>query len=233
MACTHGTPWYVRQLGSRLINLGDDTILPLTEALRRSINEVNALHVDTCDLEQDAVPASTVVMLRERMDDLDYLVLSDSALLLEHDDGNVHTIVDKRVEDVAREAMATALQEPVGSASHAEAVSRLVGTQRQLRNAPDGYWIASTAPEAADHAITGTVPLRHVRQAALVTDGASRLVDYEVLTPVQLLDVLQAEGPIGLITRTREAEREDASGTRWPRFKISDDDTAAHVRFAI
>lgn len=232
MGCFHGTPWYVRQLGSRLVSLGADTSLPLVEALRHGISEVNSLHSNVCKLEEGAVPASTVVMIRERDDDLDYLVLSDSALLMKLDNGETQTVVDKRVEEVAQEAMTTALQEPVGTAAHAEAVSRLVSAQRRLRNTPAGYWIASTAPNAADYAITGTLPLARIHEAALMTDGASRLIDFGVLTPDHLFELLHAEGPLGLITRTREVEAEDSAGTRWPRFKISDDATAAYIQFS-
>ncbi|MFD5065648.1 hypothetical protein [Streptomyces sp. NPDC058394] len=66
MGCVHGTPWFVRQLGTTLINLIGDDEVSLQEALRVAITEVNDLHRDTCDLDQEAVPASTVVMIRER-----------------------------------------------------------------------------------------------------------------------------------------------------------------------
>ncbi|MFJ3505718.1 integrase [Streptomyces sp. NPDC090135] len=230
MGCIHGTSWYVRQLGTRLINLiGDDTV-PLREALRSAISEVNSLHRGTCALDQEAVPASTVVMIRERGDVLDYLVLSDNVLVLDLGDEGIQTITDKRVEEVASEEMEAALEGPTGTPEHAARVSALVTVQRRLRNRPGGYWVAATNPTAADEAITGTIPLEQVQQAALLTDGASRLVDsFGVLTWSQLLNVLRSEGPSALIARTREAELADPVGERWPRFKRSDDATVAYM----
>ncbi|MFF3974896.1 hypothetical protein ACFYZ6_34280 [Streptomyces rubiginosohelvolus] len=232
MGCIHGTPWFVRQLGTSLLNLIGDNGVTLREALRAAISEVNDLHRGTCALDGDAVPASTVAMIREREDVLDYLVLSDNVLVLDLGDDGVRTVTDKRVERVAGEEMRAALQGPTGTSEHAARVSALVTVQRRLRNRPGGYWVAATDPAAADEAITGTVDLTRVRQAALLTDGASRLVDsFDALSWEQLLDLLGTEGPSALITRTREVELADPVGERWPRFKRSDDATAAHVRF--
>ncbi|MDX2966436.1 UTRA domain-containing protein [Streptomyces acidiscabies] len=231
MGCVHGTPWFVRQLGTTLINLIGDDEVSLQEALRTAIAEVNDLHRDSCDLDQEAVPASTVVMIRERGDVLDYLVLSDNVLVLDLGDDGIQTVVDKRVEEVAADEMQAALQGPTGTPEHAARVSRLVTVQRRLRNKPGGYWVAATDPAAADEAITGSVELARVQQAALLTDGASRLVDsFGALTWHDLLTLLRTEGPAALIARTREAELADPVGERWPRFKRSDDATAAYVK---
>ncbi|MGN9763021.1 hypothetical protein [Streptomyces sp. SD31] len=230
MGCMHGTPWFVRQLGTTLINLIGDDAVSLREALRRAIAVVNDLHRDTCDLDQEAVPASTVVMIRERGRFLDYLVLSDNVLVLDLGTAGIKTIVDKRVEETATEEMQAALQGPTGTPEHTARVSKLVSVQRNLRNKPGGYWVAATNPAAADEAITGSVELERVQQAALLTDGASRLVDsFGILSWADLLTLLRTEGPAMLITRTREAELSDPTGYRWPRFKRSDDATAAYV----
>ncbi|MGW1037879.1 UTRA domain-containing protein [Streptomyces antibioticus] len=231
MGCVHGTPWFVRQLGTTLINLIGDDEVSLREALRTAITEVNGLHRDTCDLDQEAVPASTVVMIRERGEALDYLVLSDNVLVLDLGADGIRTVVDKRVEEVAADEMRAALQGPTGTPEHAARVSKLVTVQRGLRNKPGGYWVAATDPAAADEAITGSVDLGAVQQAALLTDGASRLVDsFNALTWDDLLTLLRTEGPAALIARTREAELADPVGERWPRFKRSDDATAAYVK---
>ncbi|MGW7603201.1 UTRA domain-containing protein [Streptomyces antimycoticus] len=214
-----------------MINLIGDNTVRLREALRTAIAKVNDLHRDTCALDQGAVPASTAVMIRERDDVLEYLVLSDNVLVLDLGDNGIQTVTDKRVEEVASDEMRAALQGPTGTPEHAARVSELVTVQRSLRNRPGGYWVAATDPAAADEAITGTVDLAKVRQAALLTDGASRLVDsFGALSWEQLLDLLRTEGPAALIARTREAELADPVGERWPRFKRSDDASAAYVR---
>ncbi|MFJ4866175.1 hypothetical protein [Streptomyces sp. NPDC088748] len=230
MACCHGTPWFVRQLGARLVALmGDEQ--PLADVLRTAIEDVNAMHSGTCALDQEAVPAATVVMLRQRQGILDYLVLSDSVLVLDTA-GTIKAVADTSVEDVAGEQMAAALAGPAGTPERAARVSELVAVQRTLRNSPGGYWVASTNPEAADHAITGSIPATEVRRAALLSDGASRLADtFHQLSWEELLDLLDGAGPAALISKTRSAEASDADGIRWARFKVSDDATAAYVTF--
>ncbi len=233
MACTHGTPWFVRQLGLRLVEHAADPERPLPAALAEAIEDVNALHADTCALDQEAVPASTVAMIRTRPGALDYLVLSDSTLVLDLGTAGIKTVTDKSVEQVAGAEMRAALHQPTGTADHARRVAELVTVQRRLRNRAGGYWVASTVPAAAEHSIAGTIPLAHVRRVALLTDGASRLADsFGLLTWPQLLDMLHETGPQGLITQTREAEESDPAGARWPRFKRSDDATAAYAKFA-
>jgi hypothetical protein len=81
---------------------------------------------------------------------------------------------------------------------------------------------------AAYQAVTGSWPRAQVKRAALLSDGASCLVEpYAVVDWMELLDILQQHGPTRLISRVREVEDADPTGTRWPRYKRSDDATAA------
>ncbi len=229
LGCSHGTPWLVRQIGTRLLTAAETDGVPLQAALATVIADVNDLHRSTCALDGGAVPATTVTMLRQRDDQLDYLVLSDSVLLLNGPEG-ITAVTDKRVDDVAGDQLAAALAVPGGTTEQAALVSELVVAQRQVRNRAGGYWVASTDPGAAQHAICGSVARKGVTQAALLTDGATRLVDtFGQLTWAELLKLLQDLGPAALIEQTRAVEASDPIGEQWPRFKRSDDATAALV----
>jgi len=231
LGCSHGTPWLVRQIGTRLLAAAEIDTIALADALATVITDVNALHSKTCELGGGAVPATTVAVLRERGEYLDYLVLSDSVLLLDGPAGTT-VLADQRVEDVAGHELAAALAAPGGTAEQAALISELVAMQRQVRNRTGGYWVASTDPGAAHHAICGTIPRAGIRRAALLTDGATRLADtFNQLDWSDLLDVLQDEGPAVLIERTREVEEGDPTGKQWPRFKRSDDATAMYIAF--
>jgi Protein phosphatase 2C len=46
---------------------------------------------------------------------------------------------------------------------------------RALANSAQGYWIYGSAPEAADHVISATLPLAQVRTVFLCTDGLRRV----------------------------------------------------------
>ncbi|MFC5752604.1 integrase [Actinomadura rugatobispora] len=209
LGCVHGTAWYSRSLGMRLLSrlvdgLGDAPQAgppvgppegahrpderPLVGRLAGAIADVAASHRATCDLTCPTTPAATVVALRVRGDLVDYLVLADSTLLLDGADG---------------------LQEITG-----------------------GPYYAAADPSAAQYAITGTVPLGGLRAAYLMTDGATRPADLFGMADWRgLAGLVEKEGPAALIARTREIERTDPRGIRWPRAKPHDDATVAHCVF--
>lgn len=227
--CIHGTTWYVHRLGRHLAGLLEDQPdKPLTDLLTQAITDLAASHTRTCDLEHPGTPSTTVAVVRERPDQVDYLLLADSVVLLDGPQGT-QVVVDDRIDAVARREHAAALPQPTGPPTSAHLhVQQLVVAQRRHRNRTSGYWIAAADPEAAHHAVTGTLPRRDVRRAAVMTDGAARLVDpFRLATWPMLLDILQRLGPAALIDRVRDAERSDPDNQRWPRIKRHDDATAA------
>ncbi|NUR87021.1 MAG: hypothetical protein HOY71_23315, partial [Nonomuraea sp.] len=78
--CVHGVPWLVRRL-SWAIGARIGEALPLREVLAAAISDTRAAHGGLCDLGNPNSPSSTVALLRERGELLDYLVLCDSPVL--------------------------------------------------------------------------------------------------------------------------------------------------------
>lgn len=228
--CRHGTRWYVAQLGSRLLAHLATEGQPLRDVLAAAISETSLVHASTCDLSHPGTPAAAVAIVRFAQG-VEYLVLADTAVVIDQG-GRVLPVVDHRVDTVAAEARAETMRHPVGSAAHAQAVAQLSRTQRQVRNQPGGYWVAASNPAAAAEAIVGTVPLTDVDMVAVLTDGATGVVDRELASWRQLLDVLVSEGPHGLIAWNRRVDQSDPDGQRWPRYKRSDDATAVMIRLA-
>jgi hypothetical protein len=225
--CVHDAPWYVGQLGTRLLA---HSVLPpdgnLTGALAVSIEEVAALHSETCDLAHPGSPSAAVAVLREQHNHIDYLVLADCVLLAEGP-GGLHMISDDRIEHLGQDEKQATQQEPTGSPAHSRLMRQLVTERQRHRNQPGGYWVAAGDPQAACHALTGSWNRRGIHRAAILTDGASRLVDHFALADwPELLSQLQASGPGSIIRQVREAENLDPDGSRWPRYKRSDDATA-------
>lgn len=230
--CIHGTRWYVQQLGTRLLRrVGSEEHehQSLADLLADAINETSSLHSGTCDLSHPGTPASTVAMLRS-FGHLGYLVLSDSALVLDGA-GGIQVVQDARADATAVELADAVLATAISDSHHAERRRAMIAERRTARNMPGGYWIASTSPEAAEHAVTGSVRVGHTRRAAMLTDGAARLRDFGLATWEELMDVLDLYGPHELIRRVRAAEDEDPFGIKWPRTKTYDDAAAVFCRF--
>jgi hypothetical protein len=229
--CIHGTAWFAHRLGTQLLALlTTQADHSPGDGLAQAITDVAALHADTCDLGHPGSPSATVAVLREQPEAVDYLVLGDTTILLEEPAG-IRTLTDDRLEHVAAVQHGAMHQHATGSADHDRSFAELVTEQRRHRNHPDGFWVASTDPSAAQHALTDTVPRDGLRRAAVLSDGATRLVDrFGLLDWSGFLDILADQGPDAIIEQVRAAEHSDPDGRRWPRGKRHDDATAAFCR---
>ncbi|MFD9544418.1 hypothetical protein [Streptomyces sp. NPDC060022] len=212
--CVHSVPWFTAGLGGSLAELSASRRdLTLTEILSMSIRRTADTHRSLCDLSHARTPQATVVVARWDEQEIEYLVLSDSALLLEAPDGAVRAVLDDRLDRL-----------PPGSlASEAIADAR-------VRNKEGGFFTAAADPAVASRAVTGRTPRAEVRTLAALTDGASRWTEtFREGDWTATLGLLRKAGPQGLIDRVRELERADTDRTYLRRSKTHDDATAVLV----
>ncbi|XRQ06237.1 protein phosphatase 2C domain-containing protein [Actinomadura welshii] len=204
--CEHDPAWLVRRLGGRIAALlAMETADPLPDLVAEAIAATGRAHTGTCDLDNPDSPSATVSLLRRCGEAVQWFVLADSPIVM--DAGEVRVVRDDRVDRLP---------------------SYTLEGVRKSRNSPGGFWVASTKPEAAYEGLTGEVPVEGLRRAAVLSDGASRLVErFGRMGWDDLLRVLDEEGPCELVRRTREAE----SSATGPRGKRYDDATAVLVRF--
>ncbi|MFF9677759.1 hypothetical protein ACF1GS_39800 [Streptomyces eurythermus] len=208
-----------------------ETSVTLTDGLALVLERVAALHPD-CDLADSGTPTATVAVLRQRHAVLDHLVLADSPVVFEKAAGGQAVITDLRVDDVLPELRAEVESYQTHTPGHRAAVQRLVLTQPQVRNTPEGHWVAGTNPEAAQHCLTGSAMLRDVRSAAVLSDGVSRLVtEYGTANWDETFAILRTDGPRGLIETVRKTEATDPTGRRRPRYNSGDDATVAYCQW--
>lgn len=206
--CVHGVLWLVRNLGDLLANgLSGNDRAPLAEVLAEAITELRDRHAGACDLTDPDTPSATVALLRAAGETLDYLVLCDSFVVVDGGFGLQVVTDDRTARLPAYDAVSVAT----------------------LRNAPGGFWVASADPAAAGYALTGSVPLRDVRRAALLSDGAARSVERFGRTWEQVLTLAGEAGPRAVIEEVRRGEQDDV-GRRW-RGKRFDDATLAYCTF--
>jgi hypothetical protein len=210
--CVHDVPWVVHHLAGQLarkLTIQSDT--PLADALAESIEFTRRSHINTCDLRNPDSPSSTVTILRRRRDELDYLVLADSPLLL-NCGGEITVIKDDRMDNLKDYSYDAVMA---------------------VQNKPEGYYVASTLPEAAYESVRGSLPVASVTSAALLTDGASRLVElFKHFSWTDLFRLLTEEGPWSLISRTRQMEFRAPEVDDGRARKRHDDATAILVEFA-
>ncbi|SCG53478.1 hypothetical protein [Micromonospora inositola] len=231
--CVHGPAWYVRHLAARIgLALAARPAATLMSSLAAAILAVRADHGGDCDLDHPGTPSSTVCLLREGGDQVDYLVLCDSPLVLDAG-GQVSVVSDERLDSAMADLRRTVAGLPGGEVDPVTRFRQAVMVQRERMNRTHGYWAAAADPDAAYHAVTGTLPLRGpgaLRRAALLSDGASCAVEqFGLFDWAGLLDVTAAEGPEGLIGRVRAAERDHPDRLR--RHKRTDDASVVFCEF--
>jgi hypothetical protein len=132
--CRHGTPWYVRQLGPRVLAQAADPSHSLVDALAEAIRQVASLHPG-CDLTHPGTPSATMVLLRAHDEGADYLTLADAVLLLDTADG-LKVVSDERVNQLAGKEREAANRVPAGSMLKLRRRAQLTRALRRARNRP-------------------------------------------------------------------------------------------------
>ncbi len=226
--CRHGAAWYSHTLGATLLRrLAREGGTDLVSALADSIDEVAGHHSHTCDIANPSSPQSTVAIVRFEDDRADFLVLADVYVVLDMVDARPQVLTDTREVSVRRECTAALHGLPAGTLEYEQSQQSVIDALRARRNQPGGYWIAKDDPHAATQAVTGSVPLGRLNGAALLSNGASRIVDpYQLSEWPTVLELLRTRGPDEILRQIREAETEVAGSL--PGFHDSDDATVAY-----
>jgi len=225
--CRHGVAWYTRRLGGALLaRLSRDDGQDLTAVLGDAIDEIAADHRGTCDITNPSSPQATVVIARLQGSLLEYLLLADCFLVLDQISGGPLVISDEREVTARRICTAPLAGLARGTAEYERVRDQCIEALQARRNHAGGYWIAKDDPHAAEEAVTGTCPLRDLDSAALLSNGASRIVSPYALTSWPgLMELLGTGGPSEIIRRVRQAE---ATISHSPAAEVPDDATVAH-----
>lgn len=228
--CRHGVAWYAHSLGAALLGrLSRADGQQLATLLAESIDQVADKHRATCDIADPSSPQATVSILRFSSAYVDHLTLGDSFLVIERTNGPAQVFTDEREISVRRRCSRLMEGLAADTPEYERARDRCIGLLRSQRNQPGGYWIAKDDPHAAAQARTGRLPIHDVAAAALLSNGASRIVDpYGLAHWHDLPELLRSQGPAELIGRVREAESHAVSARRSATHKAADDASIAY-----
>ncbi|QKW09110.1 protein phosphatase 2C domain-containing protein [Streptomyces sp. NA04227] len=209
--CVHSVPWFTARLGGALGELSvSRRDLTLTQILAKAIRRTADSHSQTCDLSHSRTPQATVVLARWDDTHLELLVLSDSALLVEHPDGAVTAYLDDRIGRLPHGSLASAAR-----------------VDADLRNKEGGFFTAAADPSVADRAVTAVLPRAEVSALAALTDGATRWVEkFREGNWRDCFALIRKEGGEALIDRVRALELADIEERIFLRHGKTHDDVA-------
>ncbi|MEU6364278.1 protein phosphatase 2C domain-containing protein [Streptomyces sp. NPDC046931] len=213
--CLHSVHWFCARLGGALAELSvSHRDLALSEILTQALGRTAEAHAATCDLSHPRTPQATVVLARWSEATVEYLVLSDSALLAEAPDGTVTVLLDDRLARVPRASLAS---DAIADAT--------------VRNKAGGFFTAAADPSVAARAVTGELPRAAVRTLVALTDGATRWTEkFRQGDWTDLFTFVRKEGAAALVERVRALEDADRERrVHLGRSKTHDDATVVYV----
>jgi hypothetical protein len=104
--------------------------------------------------------------------------------------------------------------------------------RRTAMNQPDGYWVLSDSPEAAEHMRETSIPVKIGSRVLLMSDGFARVVQIYKLYESwpELMAALETTALSSVLLRIREVEANDPERQKFVRSSVRDDATAALLR---
>ncbi|WP_068079523.1 protein phosphatase 2C domain-containing protein [Novosphingobium rosa] len=132
---------------------------------------------------------------------------------------------DRRREQAAAAALG------VGATAGGLRSPAVLADQRAVRGRPKRRVLGVDAQASREAASYRSVPVSKGDELLLMSDGFSALLDsYALYDPHTIFAALPRRGLAGLIEELRAVERDDATSSRYPRFKPSDDASALWLR---
>lgn len=183
------------------------------------------------------MPLASMMLVVAAEDSFEALWFGDCAALVKRPHEAVTLLGDtlaKRELEAARVARLAAKHglSPAAGHNRPEYLTAL-RRARNYANTERGGWVFGPDPRAADHVAAKAAAATMDTLVLLATDGFLALVsDYRRYDAEALFAAATSLGLEKLGEELREIESADADGTRYPRFKTSDDATALLLRAA-
>jgi hypothetical protein len=171
-------------------------------------------------------PVAAFQTLRIRGNGLETMGLADCTLFIRDALGQC-TRWSGTTSDRSSEREASKRAGGVGALND-ERVLAALRSQRSIYNTEKGPWTLGLEPAAADHVLVNSLVVRLPALAILCTDGFAAAVDsYELFSSDSMINAAESGGLGSVLREIRHTERRiDPDGSRFPRFKQSDDATA-------
>lgn len=175
--------------------------------------------------------ASALVLSEFEGRTIEIVELGDCRCFLLEEDGAVHIVGGPQDAADAETQLAAQQTDADKPLLKREATITRLREMRASINREGSHWTFSLDPTCAANARTHRFELKRPALLLLMTDGFSALVDrYRAYDAAGLVRAALDKGLQELGRELRAIETADAGGARHPRFKPSDDATAALLR---
>lgn len=187
-------------------------------------------------LENWEIPFASLMLVEQTGDEgLDAFWFGDCAGLVLAPGEDVQVIGEAFGRRVAEASQAARLAAEHGRSPAAAKVDAAflpaLRASRARYNKPGGPWVFGPMRACVDHVKRGAVRAPVGSHLLLASDGFLALgTDYGRYGAQGLVEAARERGLASMLTELRAIEADDPDGTRFPRFKTSDDATAMLLR---
>ncbi len=234
---TSDAAWLAHRANELFVrHAGCHDAMPMLESVAKDLEAAFLRERRRAPLERWGIPCGAFMMLTARNDGVCELAwTADCRAILVGSDGETHAF-GATAESEAREAggaAAVRVADPAERLRAPESLARL-RAGRARYNQPGGPFTLAPDPAFVAGVRTARVALKTPAHALLMTDGFAALeLRYGDIGAAAFVAAAREEGLVRLALRLRHIEEElDPAAVRFPRWKRSDDATAALVAIA-
>lgn len=177
--------WFVEQLSTFLKqNLGER--LELNELMKQAMITTRLKfqkfdgYQDLCDMN---MPSSACAILKADQQQLHYFILGNCEVVLHYKDGHILNLTDFRLQQLDGKLLQISEQarrkKRMPMYQVKDFMNQMFIENRLRRNVEDGFYILGEDENAANHAITGVLPLEDVKQIFMICNGFSQYYNHD------------------------------------------------------
>lgn len=177
--------WFVDQLSTFLKqNLGYR--IELSELMKQAMMTTRLAfqkcsgYEDLCDMN---MPSAACAILKADDRKLQYFILGNCEVIVHFKDGSIINLTDMRLQQLDGKLLQIA-----ENARHKKRMplyqvkdfmNQMLVENRLRRNVNDGFYILGEDEDAANHAITGVIPLDNIKQIYMICNGFAQYYNNE------------------------------------------------------
>lgn len=226
--------WFVYELDKYLKQhlLEEQSII---EILQTGLFEIKQQYLEFPGIESvQEYPSCAAAIIRRIGNVLEYYIMADCELMFKEIDGTIHRMSDHRVSVfdhlVLMEACRLSKERHTSVKDCLEDVFPMEIENRKLKNKANGYYALSDDVSICDKGITGRLSLDHIQSICLCSDGFAQYIDTMKIVDDEaaFFHELETKSFSQMHDCLYAKQCEDADLTKYPRFKLTDDNTVIY-----
>jgi hypothetical protein len=224
--------WFVDKFSEILVQILDDS-KELKEMLKEAVIKTYEAYRTATNyqvIEKNQFPSSSLIILRQKGNQLEYYLLGDSTLIIENGQEVIRLTQDTLGEfekEILQKIYQTYISQTISFEEARKSHASEILSKRAHRNEEGGYYILSFEESAIDYGLTGKFEIHQPLHFLMMSDGFAGYMDIfnRVANSREFIEKVRERGLSAIGKELYEIEESDHDCTHYLRFKKRDDTT--------